>query len=141
MARPSTNGPPLGAPMPAHDLSYSSNGSYKQYGANPGPGWSSHIGPNHKAPPPVATQLVVPQELSDGPVTLTCFHCQHHVTTRIKSGPSTLTWALCAFMCIFVCWPCCLVPFCCSPLNVTEHYCTNCNTLLGKHKGWKKEKR
>jgi hypothetical protein len=41
MARPSTNGPPLGAPMPAHDLSYSSSGSYKQYGANPGPGWSN----------------------------------------------------------------------------------------------------
>ena len=26
------------------------------------------IGPEHKAPPPVATQLVVPTELSDSPV-------------------------------------------------------------------------
>ena len=41
MAQPTSRGPPLGAPIPAHDMSYSSNGSYKQYGANPGPGWSS----------------------------------------------------------------------------------------------------
>ena len=60
------------------------------------------VGPVYKAPPPVATQLVVPTELSDGPVTLTCFHCQEHVTTRTKTGPSTLTWALCAVMCICV---------------------------------------
>ena len=60
------------------------------------------VGPEYKAPPPVATQLVVPTELSDGPVTLTCFHCQEHVTTRTKTGPSTLTWSLCALMCICV---------------------------------------
>jgi len=29
---------------------------------------SSDIGPVHKAPPPVATQLVVPTELSESPV-------------------------------------------------------------------------
>jgi len=115
------------------------NGSTtKLYGANPPPAWSHHVGPEYKAPPPVATQLVVPTELSDGPVTLTCFHCQEHVTTRTKTGPSTLTWSLCALMCICVCWPCCLIPFCCNSLMVTEHYCPNCDTLLGKYKGWKK---
>ena len=60
------------------------------------------VGPTHKAPPPVATQLVVPDELSDGPVTLTCYLCQHHMTTKTKTGPSTLSWALCACMCLFV---------------------------------------
>lgn len=147
--------PPQGMPIPAHDLRMASNGTTGSHGnisnndpissgtnishgANPAPGWSSHVGPSHKAPPPVATQLVVPDTLSDGPVTLTCFHCQHHMTTVAKTGPSTLSWALCACMCIFVCWPCCLIPFCLSKLNVTEHYCSNCNTLLGKYKGWKK---
>lgn len=134
--------PPQGLPVPAHDLL--TNGSTpdvsytNQYGANPPPGWSNHIGPAHKAPPPVATQLVVPSDLSDTPVTLTCYHCQHHVTTTTKTGPSTLSWLLCGCMCIFLCWPFCLVPFCCPPLNVTEHYCAKCNRLLGKYKGWKK---
>ena len=49
----------------------------------------SDIGPEHKAPPPVATQLVVPTHLSDGPVDLTCVHCQHHVTTRYTVQCST----------------------------------------------------
>ncbi len=122
------NGPPRGMPVPAHDMTQ--NGSLqragtptKMYGANPPPAWShrkypvsfsdididanpccsicADVGPEYKAPPPVATQLVVPTELSDGPVTLTCFHCQEHMTTRTKTGPSFLSWALCACLCIF----------------------------------------
>lgn len=113
------------------------NGLLYSIGANPPPAWSSYVGPEHKAPPPVATQLVVPTQLSDGPVDLTCVHCQHHVTTRVKTGPSCLTWSLCTCLCLFVCWPFCLIPFCCGSLNVTEHYCSNCDKLLGKYKGWK----
>ena len=88
--------PSKGVPVPAHDLNGISNGTSNQQGANPRPGWSqckkqttqlvkstafftifiTDVGPAHKAPPPVATQLVVPLELSDGPVTLTCYSCQ-----------------------------------------------------------------
>ena len=64
----------------------------------------SDVGPVHKAPPPVATQLVVPTELNDGPVDLTCVHCQHHVRTNTKSGPSFLAWALCCCMCLVGVW-------------------------------------
>ena len=60
----------------------------------------SDVGPEHKAPPPVATQLVVPSELSDAPVTLTCYNCQEHITTTTKTGPSTLSWAACLCMCL-----------------------------------------
>merc|ERR1739848_496669 len=70
------------------------------------------------------------------PVNLTCFHCQHHVKTYTKTGPSTLTWALCACMCLCLCLPCALIPFCSSRLKVTEHYCSHCDILLGKYKGW-----
>jgi hypothetical protein len=35
------------------------------------------------------------------------------------------------------CIPCAFIPFCSSRLNVTEHYCPNCDILLGKYKGWK----
>lgn len=131
--------PPMAEPTENGDLSSpheSSNGFYST-GANPPPAWSNHVGPVHKAPPAVATQLVVPTELSDGPVTLTCVHCQHHVTTRTNTGPSTLSWALCVCLAVFGCCVCCWVPFCVGKLNVTEHYCSNCEKLLGKYKGWK----
>jgi len=113
-------------------------GGYYSVGANPPPAWSNYIGPEHKAPPPVATQLVVPTQLSDGPVDLTCIHCQHHVTTRIETVNSGLTWALCTCLCIIgVCLPCACVPFCMSRFKITKHYCSNCDALLGKYKGWK----
>ena len=89
--------------------------SFEDFRRAPGPGYErcrmmlepsfgtfSDVGPAHKAPPPVATQLVVPTELSDTPVTLTCYHCQHHVTTHTKTGPSTLSWMLCGCLCIFL---------------------------------------
>eukprot|EP00088_Acartia_fossae_P004085 TRINITY_DN11746_c0_g1_i1.p1 TRINITY_DN11746_c0_g1~~TRINITY_DN11746_c0_g1_i1.p1 ORF type:complete len:152 (-),score=14.75 TRINITY_DN11746_c0_g1_i1:594-1049(-) len=113
-------------------------GGYYSVGANPPPAWSNYIGPEHKAPPPVATQLVVPTQLSDGPVDLTCIHCQHHVTTRIKTKSSGLTWAICTCLCLVgVCLPCACIPFCMDKFKVTEHYCSNCGILLGKYKGWK----
>ncbi|TRY81082.1 hypothetical protein TCAL_14473 [Tigriopus californicus] len=94
---------PKGAPIPAHDLSGQSQFSNGYtYGANPPPGWSQYVGPDHKAPPPVATQLVVPSELSDTQVTLTCYNCQQHVTTTTKTGPSPWTWAWCCCLCTFV---------------------------------------
>jgi len=121
-----------------YDEAPAKNGGYYSIGANPPPAWSNYIGPEHKAPPPVATQLVVPTDLSDGPVDLTCVHCQHHVTTKVKSGPSLLTWAMCVCLCVLVvCIPCSCIPFCSNTLKVTEHYCSNCGRLLGKYKGWK----
>jgi len=139
----SVGGVPLGVPMSNHEYdmtdadSFNSKGFYS-VGANPPPAWSQHVGPVHKAPPAVATQLVVPTQLSDGPVDLTCHSCQHHVRTNTKSGPSTLAWALCCCLCVIgICIPCALVPFCMTRFRVTEHYCSNCGILLGKFKGWK----
>ena len=62
----------------------------------------SDIGPDHKASVPVATQLVVPSSLSSGPVTLTCFNCQEHVTTETRTGPSALTWGAALCLCVFL---------------------------------------
>ena len=154
----SIGGVPLGVPMSNHEYdmtdadSFNSKGFYS-VGANPPPAWSQRelwsrscfpfrrqrwansyipdVGPVHKAPPAVATQLVVPTQLSDGPVSvelftkfskirifvwtnvmvvslfqvdLTCHSCQHHVRTNTKSGPSTLAWALCCCLCVIGMW-------------------------------------
>eukprot|EP00090_Calanus_glacialis_P002146 TRINITY_DN11613_c0_g1_i1.p1 TRINITY_DN11613_c0_g1~~TRINITY_DN11613_c0_g1_i1.p1 ORF type:complete len:145 (-),score=17.63 TRINITY_DN11613_c0_g1_i1:144-578(-) len=136
MAVPS-QGIPLGMPMAAHDLSDTARDGFYSIGANPPPAWSNYVGPAHKSPTPVATQLVVPTQLSSAPVDLTCVHCQHHVRTNIKTSPSTLSWALCVCMCVGLCWPCAPIPFCMTRFNVTEHKCSNCGKLLGKYKGWK----
>merc|ERR1712098_844641 len=91
-----SDGAPLGVPMSKHEYdltdadSLNKNGFYS-VGANPPPAWSNYLGPEYKTPPPVATVLDVPTKLSDSPVNLTCFHCQHHVTTTTKTGPSKLT--------------------------------------------------
>ncbi|XP_023342145.1 cell death-inducing p53-target protein 1 homolog [Eurytemora carolleeae] len=106
-------------------------------GANPPPAWSNYIGSVKKDSPVVATQLVVPTQLSEVPVNLTCVHCQHHVTTRTRTHPSPLSWCVCSCLCIFLIWPCCLLPFCFGYLNITEHRCSNCYKVLGRYKGWK----
>ena len=90
MAVPS-NGIPLGVPMSNHEYDMTDADSFNKgpvrVGANPPPAWSqckidrylwnsletisdhfTDVGPVHKAPPSVATQLVVPTDLSDGPV-------------------------------------------------------------------------
>lgn len=131
--------PAKGVPIPAHDLYGKSTVFANGYGANPAPGWSQTVGKQQNGPGNiVATQLVVPCDLSDAPVSLTCYNCQEHITTQTKTGPSPLTWAACCCLFVFMCLPCCCLPFCYPPLNVTEHYCPNCNILLGKYKGWKK---
>lgn len=136
MATPS-EGVPLGVPMSAHDLTDSARNGFYSIGANPPPAWSNCIGPAYKCSDPVATQLVVPTQLSDAAVDLTCVHCQHHVRTTVKTTPSKITWALCTCMCLCLCLPCALIPFCMSRFNITEHRCSNCGKVLGKYKGWK----
>jgi len=105
-------------------------------GANPPPAWSKHIGPKRDSSPIVATQLVIPTELSEVPVNLTCVYCQCHVATRVHTYPSGYTWCLCLCMCFFLMWPCCLLPFCCSSLFVTKHRCSNCGRVLGTYNAW-----
>jgi len=61
-----------------------------------------------------------------------CPFCQANVTTRTNVVPGTVTWLSCLGLALVGCWlGCCLIPFCIDGLQDTEHFCPNCNRLIG----------
>jgi len=61
-----------------------------------------------------------------------CPHCGASVTTRVNTVPGTITWLSCAGLALIGCWlGCCLLPFCIDGLQDQEHFCPNCNRLIG----------
>ena len=68
----------------------------------------------------VPQQVVVvaspPLQVGRDPVTLTCPHCQNHVTTRVTMESGSIVWLSAGLACMFT-GCCCCIPFCISSLN------------------------
>jgi len=65
------------------------------------------------------------------PQRIICQYCDRDVVTEILpvSGFGT---NLCAItLCLFVCWPCCIVPYCVDDCKDVEHICPNCHRVVG----------
>ncbi|KAF2886091.1 hypothetical protein ILUMI_20083 [Ignelater luminosus] len=63
----------------------------------------------------------------------TCPFCHHAISTRVETEPSTKTHLVAFFMCLFGCWPCCLLPYCFDSCQSKNHYCPYCGAFLGSY--------
>uniref|UniRef100_A0A8D0BDB5 Lipopolysaccharide induced TNF factor n=1 Tax=Salvator merianae TaxID=96440 RepID=A0A8D0BDB5_SALMN len=89
-------------------------------------------------PPPVPLQAIyvqTPLVFHDRPVQMCCPSCSKMIMTRLSYSAGMLSWLACGSLCLLGCWAgCCLIPFCVDALMDVDHYCPNCNVLLGVYK-------
>ncbi|KAF2883733.1 hypothetical protein ILUMI_22440 [Ignelater luminosus] len=128
------------------------------YSAATGPEPGFHIPPPNQAPPPqgypqpgyppgpggyppspqqattvVVTTVPVVTQFGPAPQPITCPHCHNHVTSRLEVEPGMKTHLFAFILCMFVCIPCCLVPYCVDSCQNRNHYCPSCGAYLGSY--------
>ena len=55
---------------------------------------------NYVQPKIVVQAAEIAPKLGPNPQTMICPHCRTNITTRIETNPSTMTWAICAGLCL-----------------------------------------
>ncbi|XP_027132826.1 cell death-inducing p53-target protein 1 homolog isoform X3 [Larimichthys crocea] len=79
----------------------------------------------------IVNHVAVVQHLpTDCPAQMTCPHCQTSALTRTEYRNGTRTWVCCVLIGLFLCWPCCFMPFCMDSCKDEVHVCPSCNNVL-----------
>ncbi|XP_024115136.1 cell death-inducing p53-target protein 1 homolog isoform X1 [Oryzias melastigma] len=81
------------------------------------------------------TPMVVVQAMpTDAPGQMHCPHCKNTVLTKTEHKVGMLTWIICGVLGVFICWPCCFIPFCVNSCKDVQHTCPTCNNVLHLYK-------
>jgi len=135
-----STGPPGGFVAPQAQ-GYPQQGYPQQKMGPPPP--ANYGQPMHQGLPPqtgvpvqqVVVQYVQAPQFGHRPVTMTCPHCQNHVTTSIESEPSAMAWIVGAVLCVMGLWCFSCIPCCIDSMQSVTHKCPNCKNFLGRYKG------
>ncbi|XP_023018314.2 uncharacterized protein [Leptinotarsa decemlineata] len=65
------------------------------------------------------------------PVYMVCPACRTVVVTDVERERSNVTHLVALVLCVFLCWPCCLLPYCLKSCNYSYHSCPNCRHYFG----------
>ena len=69
------------------------------------------------------------------PVQVTCPNCKASIETRVDSHTGIIQWLTAGGICLIGCWlGCCLIPLCVDDWRDVDHFCPNCNALVGRYK-------
>ncbi|XP_049877711.1 lipopolysaccharide-induced tumor necrosis factor-alpha factor homolog [Pectinophora gossypiella] len=94
-------------------------------------------GPTVTSQPIIHQTIILQVPLRSNPVYYTCDSCHERVYTKVKYVNSRKTHLLAGFICGFTCWCliCCLgaIPYLVKSFKKAEHYCPNCDKLLGTY--------
>lgn len=120
LTQPGPQSEPAMPPRPGFNVETAQPVSY-QYSAQPQVG----------QPVTVVVQQPTP---TDCPGQMMCPYCQNHVVTVVEYKNGALTWLICGVIGIFLCWPCCWIPFVIDACKDVEHTCPRCHNVLHLHK-------
>ncbi|PAA54250.1 hypothetical protein BOX15_Mlig020675g1, partial [Macrostomum lignano] len=78
--------------------------------------------------------VVLHSPLGMDPGTALCPACQQFVPTEVNFETGTLTWLVCASMCLLgLNLGCCFIPFCIDTCKDAVHKCPHCGSVLHRH--------
>ncbi|ERL88241.1 uncharacterized protein LOC109535859 isoform X1 [Dendroctonus ponderosae] len=72
--------------------------------------------------------------LGPNPLYISCPRCRTIVISDIHTERSNLSYIISAVLCVCLCWPCCLLPFCLKSCRNTYHFCPTCHYYLGVYR-------